>query len=153
MTVTPSRLVGDLAQTSIGGTAGSETQVLGLMDWTIDWKIKNVDATTTDDNGDEFWLPSTRSWTAKAKYAYIDGDTSQAAQILNKLQTSQALVIWNFFPTVLLGRGAWQGQASIESCTITAGSGKVVAIDISLKGAGPCTFKTQLAPSGTQGQV
>jgi hypothetical protein len=153
MTVTPSRLVGDLAQTSIGGTAGSETQVLGLMEWTIDWKVKNIDATTTDDGGDEYWLPSTRSWTAKAKYAYIDGDTSQATQIINKMITAQTLTVWNFFPTVLLGRGAWQGSAAIESCTITAGTGKVVAIDISLKGAGPCTFKTQLAPSSNQGQV
>jgi hypothetical protein len=148
MTVTPTRLAGDLAQTSIGLT-GAQTQVLGLMEWTIDWKVKNVDATTTDDNGNEFWLPSTRSWTAKAKYAYIDGDTSQAAQILNRLQTSQALLTWNFFPTVALGRGCWVGLASIESCTITAGSGKVVAIDISLKGAGACNFQTQLAPGGT----
>lgn len=153
MTVTPTRLVGDLAQTTIGGTAGSETQILGLMEWTIDWKVKNVDATSTDDGGNEYWLPSTRSWTAKAKYAYIDGDTSQLDNILNQMIAEQALVTWNFFPTVATGRGAWQGQASIESCTLTSGIGKVVAIDISLKGAGPCTFKTQLAPVSGEGQV
>lgn len=151
MTVTPSRLVGDLAQTSIGLT-GAQTQVLGLMEWTIDWKVKNVDATTTDDQGNEFWLPSTRSWTAKAKYAYIDGDTSQTAQIINQMITEQTLKTWNFFPTVAVGRGCWVGQASIESCTLTAGAGKVVAMDISLKGAGPCTFQAQLAPTGTQAE-
>ena len=143
-----SRLVGDLAQTSIGAS-GAETQILGLMEWTIDYKVKNVDATTTDDQGNEFWLPSTRSWSAKAKYAYIDGDTSQAANILNALQSAQTLVEWNFFPTVALGRGCWKGLASIESCTITAGAGKVVALDISLKGAGALSFATQLAPGGT----
>lgn len=146
MTVTATRLTGDLAQTSTGAT-GSETQVLGLMEWTIDRKVKTVDSTTTDDGGDETSLQSTRSWTAKAKYAYIDGDPSQAAAIFAAMSTSAGAVQWNFFHTPAQGRDAWTGKAYVDGCTITAGQGKIVALDISLKGTGPLTRSAQLAPT------
>lgn len=146
MTVTATRLTGDLAQTSTGAT-GSETQVLGLMEWTIDRKKKTVDSTTTDDLADESSLESTRSWTAKAKYAYIDGDPSQAAAIFAAMGTSGGAVEWNFFHTPAVGRDAWTGKAYVDGCTITAGVGKIVAIDISLKGTGPLMRSAQLTPS------
>lgn len=146
MTVTATRLTGDLAQTSTGAT-GSETQVLGLLEWTIDRKKKTIDSTTTDDLGDETSLESTRSWTAKAKYAYIDGDTSQAAALFAALSTSSGAVQWNFFHKPELGRDAWTGKAFVDGCTLTAGVGKMVAIDISLKGTGPLTRSAQLAPA------
>jgi hypothetical protein len=140
------RLVGDLAQTSTGLT-GAETQVLGLTEWSIDRKVKTVDSTTTDDGGDETALSSTRSWTAKAKYAYLDLDPSQAAQIFNGMGSAQAAVPWNFFPTVALGRAAWRGNAFIDGYTLTSGTGKLVAVDISLKGTGPLVYTTQIAPA------
>jgi predicted secreted protein len=140
------RLTGDLAQTSVGLT-GTQTQTLGLQEWTIDKKAKMVDSTTTDDAGHETSLASTDSWTAKAKYAYIDSDTSQASAIFNALSSAQAAVQWNFFPTPLLGRGVWSGKAFVDGYTLTAGVGKLIAVDISLKGTGPLTFGVQLAPA------
>src|SRR6266852_4013949 len=109
---TATRLTGDLAQTSTGLT-GSQTQVIGLQEWTIDRKLKTVDATTTDDGGDETSLTSTRSWTASAKYVYIDADPTQAAQILNAISSTQGATQWNFFPDAVLGRGAWSGKAFV----------------------------------------
>lgn len=151
MAVTATRLVGDLAQTSIGAT-GSETQVLGLMEWTIDWKRKTVDSTTTDDAAHESNLGSTDSWTAKAKYAYIDGDTSQASNVLAALSTATAAAKWNFFGTVATGRDSWTGSAYIDGCTITAGVGKIIALDISLKGTGPLTKVAQVAAVGGEAE-
>lgn len=150
MPVTPTRLVGDLAQTSVGATA-SQTQVIGLMEWSIDWKRKKVEATTTDDTQITN-LPSLPEWSAKAKYAYIDGDISQENNIFASLVATQAPVEWNFFPTVGVGRDSWKGLAFIESATVTAGIGKVVAIDISLACAGPLTRVAQLAPTGTEAE-
>jgi len=144
MTVPVTRLTGDLAQTSTG-VSGTQTQLLGLQEWTVDRKLKTVESTTTDDAGDETALTSTRSWTAKAKYAYLDQDTSQAAQIFNGIGSAQTAVQWNFFPVAVLGRGAWSGKGYIDGYTLTAGVGKLVAVDISIKGTGPLTFATQLA--------
>jgi hypothetical protein len=145
------RFAGDLAQTSTGVT-GSEVQVLGLTEWSIDRKVKTVDSYTTDDAGDETSLPSTRSWTAKAKYAYLDSDPTQAAQIFNGISSAQAAVQWNFFPTVATGRGAFSGKAFIDGYTLTAGAGKLVAVDISLKGTGPLAFGVQIAPVGGEAE-
>lgn len=150
-TPTVTRLTGDLAQTSVGIT-GSEVQTLGLQEWTIDRKLKTVDGTTTDDQGDESNFSSTRSWTAKAKFAYLDSDTSQAANIFNAISSAQTAVPWNFFPTVALGRGAWNGKAYVDGYTLTAGVGKLVAVDVSLKGTGPLTFTVQTAPTGNQAE-
>lgn len=146
MAPSASRLTGDLAQTSTGIT-GTQTQVLGLMEWTIDRKLKTVDSTTTDDLGDETSLSSTRSWTASAKYAYIDTDTSQATQILNAISSAQTAVQWNFFPDAVTGRGAWSGKAFVDSYKLSGGVGKVFALDVTLKGTGPLTFGVQLAPA------
>ncbi|HEY1502583.1 MAG TPA: phage tail tube protein [Acidobacteriaceae bacterium] len=143
---TVSRLTGDLAQTSVGLT-GAQTQVLGLTDWEINRKLKTVDSTTTDDAGDETALPSTRSWTASAKYAYLDADPSQLAQILNAISSAQTAVQWNFFPDAVLGRGAWSGKAFVDSYKIGGGVGKIFALDVTLKGTGALTFGAQLAPS------
>lgn len=143
------RLVGDLAQTSIGAS-GSQSQILGLMEWEINRKVKNVDSTTTDDLGDETNLNSSRSWEATAKYAYIDGDTSQATNILNAINSAATAVQWNFFPVAATGRGAWSGKAWITGYKLSAGIGKLIGLDITLKGTGPLAFDTQLAP-GTGG--
>lgn len=123
-----------------------ETQVIGLSEWTIDWKRKTVDTTTTDDSTYESSLPSTASWTAKAKYMFISTDPSQRANILATLQAPQTPVVWNFFPTIGVGLEAWQGQAYVDSISFGAGNGKVVGLDISLKGTGPLTQVVQLAP-------
>lgn len=146
MPVTATRLVGDLAQTSVGAT-GSQTQVVGLLNWSIDWKRKTVDSTTTDDSAHETKLGSTDSWTAKASYLYIDGDTSQATNVLAALQTPAGAVEWNFFPTVATGRDSWKGSAYITGATITSGVGKTVALDVTLDGTGPLTKVAQVAPS------
>jgi hypothetical protein len=146
------RLTGDLAQTSVGLT-GSQAQVLGLMEWSIDRKFKTVDATTTDDDGDEYNLTSTRSWSASAKYAYIDGDTSQLTNILEAISVGQQPAQWNFFPDAVLGRGAWYGTAWVESFKIGGGVGKTFAIDVTLKGAGQLHFAPQLAPTSGAAEV
>lgn len=152
MAITAERLVGDLAQTSVG-VAGTETQILGLMEWSIDWKRKTVDSTTTDDAGHESNLGSTDSWTAKAKYAYIDGETSQAQNILAAASAPATPLKWNFFSTVELGRDAWTGSATIDGITITSGIGKIVGLDVTLKGSGPLTKAAQIAPTGNQAEV
>ncbi|HSU19908.1 MAG TPA: hypothetical protein VLI45_09225 [Acidobacteriaceae bacterium] len=142
---TPSKLLGDLAQTSVGGT-GSEVQVIGLAEWTIDWKRKTADATTTDDDTYESSLGSTASWTVKAKYMFIDGDTSQSTNILATITTPTAPQQWNFFPTIATGRAAFSGNAYVDGITIASGMGKVVGLDISLKGTGKLNVLTQIAP-------
>jgi predicted secreted protein len=146
MAPSASRLTGDLAQTSVGLT-GAQVQVLGLTDWEINRKAKNIDSTTTDDLGDESNLNSTRSWDATAKYAYIDTDTSQATNILNSISSAQAAVQWNFFPDAVLGRGAWSGKAWVTGYKLSGGVGKLFALDITLKGTGPLIFGVQLAPT------
>ena len=142
---TPAKLIGDLAQTSVGLT-GAEVQVLGLNDWTIDWKRKTADATTTDDDTYESSLGSTASWTVKAKYMFIDGDSSQSTYLLATITTPQTPQPWNLFPTVALGRSAFSGLAYVDGLTIASGMGKVVATDVSLKGTGPLKVATQIAP-------
>ncbi len=143
---TPKKLVGDLAQTSLT-TATGEEQILGLAEWTISWKRKTVEATTTDDSLYESSLGSTKGWTAKAKYMFVDGDQSQIDGVLSAIDTT-ALdpLLWNFFPTVETGRAAFQGNAFVDGIDIGSGSGKIVGLDVSLKGTGPLKRLTQLAP-------
>ena len=143
--VTPAKLLGDLAQTSVGAS-GSETQVIGLSEWTIDWKRKTADATTTDDATYESSLGSTASWSVKAKYMFIDGDPSQSTNILATINTVQTPQTWNFFPTVAQGRSAFSGAAYVDGITIASGMGKVVGLDVSLKGTGKLYVNSQLAP-------
>ena len=120
MSVTPKKLTGDLAQATIG-TLGSDQNIIGLMDWTIDAKIKMVDGTTTDGLGSEFSLPSTVSWSAKSKWAYVDGDPGQASAILQALQLQATPLNWNFYPTQGTGRAVWSGPAYIDGLTISGG--------------------------------
>lgn len=145
------RLVGDLAQTSVGAS-GAETQILGLMEWSIDWKRKTVDSTTTDDAAHESSIGSTDSWTAKAKYAYIDQDATQSGNILAAAQNPASPLKWNFFSTVATGRDSWTGSAWIDGITITSGVGKIVGLDVSLKGTGPLTKVAQLAPISNEAE-
>lgn len=147
MAPTATRLTGDLAQTSVGLT-GAQTQTLGLQEWEINRKAKNVDSTTTDDLGDESNLNSSRSWDATAKFAYIDSDPTQAAAIFNAMSSASAAVQWNFFPDAVTGRGAWYGKAWVTGYKLTGGVGKIFAVDVTLKGTGPLTFGVQLAPTG-----
>jgi hypothetical protein len=141
------RLTGDLAQTSVGAT-GSQLQVLGLMEWTIDKKVKTIDSTTTDDLGHESALASTDSWTASAKYAYLDSDTSQGTDIFSACNSAQTAVQWNFFPDAVVGRGAYTGKAFVDSYKLSGGVGKIFALDVTLKGTGPLTVGVQLTPTG-----
>src|SRR5690242_98341 len=98
MPVTATKLSGDLAQISVGLT-GAQTQVIGLMEWTIDWKLKMINSNTTDDLGHDTNLPSNDSWTGTAKFAFVDGDPSQVTDILSAIQTRQGAKTFNFFPT------------------------------------------------------
>jgi hypothetical protein len=141
-------LTGDLAQVSVGSST-TEIQVLGLMEWSIDRKLKTVECTTTDDAGDEYNLTSTRSWSASVKFAYIDGDASQLSNIINAITVGQQPAQWNFFPDAVQGRGAWSGKGWIDSWKLGAGIGKVFQIDATIKGAGALNFAPQLAPGGT----
>ena len=140
------RLTGDLAQTSVGVT-GTQTQILGLVDWEITKKIKKVTCTTTDDAGSEYNLPSTMSWSATAKYAYLDQDPSQLNNILNAIVAGQTPLQWNFFPDAVTGRLAAHGTAFVDGFKLGGGVGKEFALDVTLTGAGPLVFGVQLAPA------
>ena len=139
-------------QTTAAGAAGTaitfttETQVIGLSEFTIDWKRKTADATTTDDDTYESSLGSTASWSVKAKYMFIDGDTSQSTNILATITSPQSPTTWNFFPTIGTGRAAFSGSAYVDGITIASGMGKVVGLDVSLKGTGKLNFLSQAAP-------
>lgn len=130
-------------------TATVEQQVLGLSDWTIDFKLKTADSTTTDDGEWDSSLPSTKSWTVKAKFMFIDSDGSQNDQILAAISGASNAQPWNFFPTIAVGRSGFTGLAYVDGITIAAGRGKVVGLDVSLKGTGPLTPITQLTPVST----
>jgi len=134
------------AGSAVAIAVSGETQVLGLAEWTIDWKRKTVDATTTDDDTYESSLASTASWTVKSKYMFIDGDSSQATYILATIATPQGAQVWNFFPTIAVGRAGFQGKAYVDGITMASGMGKVVGLDCSLKGTGPLTQLVQTAP-------
>jgi hypothetical protein len=123
-----------------------ETQVIGLAEWTLSWKRKTADATTTDDDTYESSLGSTASWSVKAKYIFIDGDTSQSTNILATITAPQSSLTWNFFPTIGTGRAAFSGQAYVDGIDIATGMGKVVGLDVSLKGTGKLNSTVQLAP-------
>ena len=149
----PAKLLGDLAQTSVG-TSGGEVQVIGLAEWSLSWKRKTADATTTDDAEYESSLGSTKSWSVKAKYMFIDGDSSQQSNIYSAISTLQNdSQIFNFFPTVATGRAAFQGACIIDGIDIATGMGKCVGTDVSLKGTGPLTMLTQAAPQANTNTV
>jgi hypothetical protein len=135
------------ASGTVSLTVAAEVQVIGLSEWTIDFKLKTADATTTDDSAWESSLPSTKSWTAKAKYIYLEGDPSQIAQIRAVLaQTPSVAMKWNFFPDPVNGDDGFSGMAFIDGITWNSGIGKIVGQDVSLKGTGPLTTITQAAP-------
>jgi hypothetical protein len=134
------------ATASVDAVTAAELQVLGLSEWTIDWKRKTVDGTTTDDNASETSLGSTSSWTVKAKHMYYDGDPSQQQVILAAIQTPQGASKWNFFPDVQNSDVCWDGLAYIDGITIGAGVGKSIGIDVSLKGTGPLNQAAEVAP-------
>lgn len=124
-----------------------ETQVIGLQDWEISYKLKTADATTTDDSGWESSLPSTASWTGTAKFVYLMGDPSQNVNIRGELAvTIRTPKKWNFFPDPSSGDDAYTGMAYIDGIKWTAGVGKIVGQDVTFKGTGPLTIVTQLAP-------
>lgn len=157
--VTPKKIVGDLAQAAIAGANGLE-QVICLAEWTISWKRKTVEATTTDDALYESSLGSSKSWTVKSKFMFVDGDQSQVDGVLVAIDTNALDAIpWTFFPTVETGRQAFQGLCIIDGIDIGSGTGKIVGLDASLKGTGPLKRLVQVAPvqtttvSGVAGQV
>jgi hypothetical protein len=125
----------------------AEVQVIGLMDWNISFKLKTADATTTDDAEWESSLPSSGSWSVKAKYVYLMGDPSQIAQIRATLaSTTRVPQRWNFFAAPNTGDDSFTGMAYIDGIDWTAGVGKIVGQDVSLKGTGPLAVVAQLAP-------
>jgi hypothetical protein len=124
-----------------------EVQVIGLMEWGIDFKLKTADATTTDDSAWESSLPSSASWTATAKYVYLMGDPSQMANIRGTLAaTLRTPQKWNFFANPNTGDDAFTGMAYIDGIKWTAGVGKIVGQDVTLKGTGPLAIVAQVAP-------
>ena len=143
-TVNVSKITGDLAQTTIattvGGVPGTQAKVASLGEWDITEKSKMVDATDTDSGGAETTLPSTYSWTATAKYMYLDGDPQQQTAIMDALKgqnTPGAIApTWVFYPTKASGRDQYTGQAWLESKKTNSGVGKLVALDITLRGIG-----------------
>jgi len=125
----------------------TEQQVIGLMDWSISFKLKTADATTTDDAEWESSLPSSGSWSVKAKYVYLMGDPSQIAQIRATLAASTRIPArWNFFASPNTGDDSFSGMAYIDGIDWTAGVGKIVGQDVSLKGTGPLAIIAQTAP-------
>jgi hypothetical protein len=125
----------------------TEVQVIGLMDWNISFKLKTADATTTDDAEWESSLPSSGSWSVKAKYVYLMGDPSQIAQIRATLAaTTRVPQRWNFFAAPNTGDDSFTGMAYIDGIDWTAGVGKIVGQDVSLKGTGPLAVVAQIAP-------
>jgi hypothetical protein len=129
-------------------TVGSgEVQVIGLMEWTIDFKLKTADATTTDDAAWESSLPSSASWTATAKYVYLMGDTSQSTYVRGTIGLAQRTPAkWNFFADPASGDDAHTGLAYIDGIKFAAGVGKIVGMDVTLKGTGPLTIVAQTTP-------
>jgi hypothetical protein len=134
------------ASATVVAVAAAEVQVVGLSEWSIDWKRKTVDATTTDDSAYESSLGSTASWTAKAKYIFYDGEASQLDFILAAIMSPQSPQKWNFFPDYANSDIVWTGLAFVDGIPITAGVGKIVGLDVSLKGTGPLTIGSQSAP-------
>ncbi len=126
--------------------AETEQQVVGLMEWSIDIALKTPDATTTDDAAWESALPSSKSWTATAKYCYYDGDPSQQANILATINAPGVVSKWNFFYDAVNSDQAFTGYAFISSIKLGAGSGKLIGLDVTLKGSGPLTQTTQTTP-------
>ena len=116
------------------------------MEWTIDVKLKTPDATTTDDAAWESSLPSSKSWTAKANYCFYDGDPSQQAAILATINSPGQVSQWNFFPDAKNSDVAFTGEAYVDSISFTAGVGKIVGLDVTLKGTGPLNQTVQIAP-------
>jgi hypothetical protein len=143
------RLTGDLAQTTVGINPGiaipGASQVLGLTDWTMTIKQKAIDASTTDDDAWEDWLPSMSSWTAKAKYVYLMGDPSQLTNIIQasigtgRRTSSQ----WNFFLDSTSGDDSFSGQAFISGLGISSIIGRTVTMDVTLQGRGPLNLRNQ----------
>lgn len=130
-------------------TVAGETQIVGLMEWSIDFKRKTADATTTDDSAWESSLGSSRSWTAKAKYCYLFGDTSQESYVQSAITAAQSPQKWNFFGSPTIGEDSYSGMAYIDGIVITAGVGKIIGTDVSLKGTGPLNILAQSAPVAT----
>jgi hypothetical protein len=124
-------------------TVTGATQVLGLTDWTMTIKVKTVDATTTDDDAWEDSLPSSSSWTAKAKYVYLMGDPSQMVHIIQAMiGTGRRLSSqWNFFLDSESGDDSFTGQAYISGLGISSVIGRTVTMDVSLQGRGPLNLR------------
>lgn len=122
-----------------------QAQIVGLANWTIDWKRKGADSTTTDDAEYARNKGSTKSWSVKADYMFIDGDTSQNAYIMDALDnTDDGIRTWNLFPTVEQGRTAFQGGAFIDGITWASGIGKVLSVNVSSQETVSCAFWRRL---------
>jgi hypothetical protein len=136
------KLTGDLAQTSVGIAGGAPSHVFGLMEWTIEYKVKSSISTTPASANWEESLSQSASWSAKAKYAYLMGDASQKDAILAAIVSSASAMQWVFFLDDDVG-DLFTCKAYIDGITLGAGVGKIVGLDVSLKGTGPLLFLTQ----------
>lgn len=143
---TPAKQTGDLAQVSTGAT-GAEIPIIGLMEWQIKWKRKVVESTTTDGNGYAGNLASTASWSATAKFAYVDGDVSQAGirAAITTLQSTSSK--YNFFNSPSTGRDSWSGNGIMTGIDFATGVGKIFGMDITIEGDGPLNLISELAPT------
>jgi hypothetical protein len=144
--ITPTKQTGDLAELSTGLT-GAEVQVIGLMEWTIKWKRKTVESTTTDGAGYANKLGSTADWSATAKFAYVDGDASQGAirAAITALQTSSQK--YNFFNAPTTGRDSYSGNGVLTGIDLSTGVGKIFGMDLTIEGDGPLNILPQIAPA------
>jgi len=144
------RLTGDFAQTTVGlnpgvTIPGLATQVIGLTEWTMTIKQKSIDASTTDDDAWEDWLPSTSSWTVKAKFVYLMGDPSQLTNIIQATigEGRRTSSEWNFFLDSESGDDSFSGQAFISGLGINSIIGRTVTMDVTLQGRGPLNLRNR----------
>ena len=125
-----------------------ESQTFGLMEWEISWKLDTVASTTTDNAGYKSFLPSNAEWTVTAKFAYLLGDTSQTNNVRSIITALQRTTQrWNFFMAPEAGDDSFYGNAFIDSIKFGAGGGKIVGMDVTLKGSGPLYIAPTLAPT------
>lgn len=140
MTWVPTRATGYNAALSTS-VAGVLTKIAGLQSVDFNPSVHMVNVTTVDDQGTEFFLPGTSTWTASGKLALIPGDTTQTS-LMNALLAKTQLSI-TFTPIdAAVGSGAptYTSACYVEDMKMsTGGVNTQESLDIKLQGAGAFT--------------
>jgi predicted secreted protein len=103
---------------------------------------KMLDATTHASAGDEDFIPGNRGWTATASYLAVYSDAGQT-DIAAALTPGTKLKA-RFDPVgTAVGKPRREGFCFIEDFTEKAPTSDIVAVDITLRGAGALTLSTQ----------